>query len=55
LDKENSCSSNEWPSLLGREDNNKNAHIKVLFSRTTKPEKFKFKRRLSDKVQIPVC
>jgi hypothetical protein len=30
-------------------------HIEIFFSRTTKPEKLRFTRKLSDRVQIQVC
>jgi hypothetical protein len=52
--------SNEGPGPLQRGDNYKNAkkgwvHLKIFFSRTTGPGKFKFTRKLPDIVQIQDC
>ena len=52
--------SNEGAGPFQRGDNHKNAkigwdHLKIFFSRTTKPGKFKFTWKLADIVQIQVC
>jgi hypothetical protein len=45
--------------LLKREINDKNAkigcHLKIFFSRITKPEKLRFTQKLPDIVGIQVC
>jgi hypothetical protein len=52
--------SREGAGPLQRGDNHKNAkigwdHLKIFFSRTTGPGKFKFTRKLAVVVQIQVC
>jgi hypothetical protein len=52
--------SNEGPGPLQRGDNYKNAkirwvHLKIFFSRTTGPGRFKFTWKLPDILQIQVC
>jgi hypothetical protein len=52
--------TNKGANPLQRGDNNKNAkigwdYLKILFSRTIGPEKYRFTRELSDIVQIKIC
>jgi hypothetical protein len=49
--------TNQGPGLLQRGDNHKNEkigkdHLKIFFSRTTKPKKLRFTQKLSGIVQV---